>query len=186
MKMDKYVNSVSNLFVSNRLLKFVVIVLAAMQLMNYVAAKEADENRRTIIIPMGLSATVEVSGKSADETYLSAMGVYVTQLLYSTTPATVESQYKILSTLFSPETYKNIGNDYLLSATSQAKNQVTQNSKIMSVVNRTEPESYIEVTFSLERYIFSDRVDEPKATKLRIDYVIEHGKFTITGLSEEQ
>lgn len=185
MKTDRYISSVSNLFVNNRLLKFVVIVLAAMQVMNYVSAKEAEENRRTIIIPMGLSETIQVSGREADETYLSAMGVYVAQLLYSTTPSTVESQYKILLSLFTPDAYKTLSSGYLTSAVSQSKNQVTRTSKILGIVYQTKPEQYIEITLSSERYIFQDRVDEPKTIKLRIYYVIENGKFSIVGLSEE-
>lgn len=184
MQMDRYVSSVSRLFVNNRLLKFVVIVLAGMQLMNYVSMREMRENQITVIVPMGLNEQVEVGGTFADEAYLNAMAVYVAQLLYSTTPVTVEAQTKNLLKLLTPEAYKTQSETYMLSSVSQAKNQVTQTSKIMGIKTQTEPETMIEVTLALDKFIFSEKVEETKQVRLRIKYEIRHGQFVITGLGE--
>lgn len=160
MKLDRYVSSVSQLFVNNRLLKFVVIVLAGMQLLNYVSMREMQENQITVIVPMGLSETVEVGGNFADETYLAAMAVYVAQLLYSTTPVTVESQTKNMLKLFSADYYQKESDEYLISAASQAKNQVTQTIHITGVTTQTEPETYVDISLALERYIFGEKTGE--------------------------
>lgn len=184
MKADKYVNAVSNLFVKNRLLKFVVIVLAALQLMNYISMKELQEQQMTIVIPVGNTEKLEIGSSTADEAYLNAMAVYIAQLLYSTTPVTVEMQTKALLTLFTPDAYKQLSDAYLLSAVNQAKNQVSLTSKILEVDIQYEPRQTITITLLLDRHIFSEIIESNKQIRLKIDYAIQHGKFVITGLGE--
>lgn len=184
MKFDRYVSSVSNIFINNRLLKFVVIVLALMQAVSYVELSRIDENRRTVIIPVGLTETVEVGNGHADETYLSAMGVYIATLAYSTTPRSVEGQYKMLLTLLTPEAYKSYAENYQSEALSHVKNEVTRNMRITGIAMKDGAAPAIEVSMIINKYIFKDLVEPDKQVRLTIGYKIEYGRFVVTELKE--
>ena len=68
MKTDIFLQKTSNLFVENRLLKFVIIVLALTVIFNSLMVYRAVKYQRVVLIPPTMTGTVEfVQGKPTDD-----------------------------------------------------------------------------------------------------------------------
>jgi len=68
MRTKIFLQQTSNLFTENRLLKFVIIVLALAVVVNSFLVNRAVRNQRVILIPPKLTGTIEfVEGKPSDQ-----------------------------------------------------------------------------------------------------------------------
>ena len=184
MFLNKYINKASNLFIENRLLKFIVVVLAITQVLSYCQLANLKNSERTILVPIGLNEQVNVSGKTADLNYLSAMAVYITTLKYSSTPRTVMNQYKMLLTMFETDSYDSYAQDFLLSAQKQQKNEVTYQMRINDIDIKIEPESILIINITYSKFIFKEPVDTDKRLRLEVKFEINYGKFAIKEFKE--
>lgn len=186
MKFEKYISRASNVFAQNKLLKLVLIVLAILVIFSQIKIGNLALNQKVVLIPVNLSEKAEVGTSSADETYLSAMGVYVATLLYSTNAATVESQYVILTKLFTATAYTKYSESILNTASTHAKNMISLNSKIEKVTVELKPLKVITVSVNVDKYVFGQKTEAgSKITNLLIGYEIIGGQFYITSLEEK-
>ena len=184
MRFQRYISSTSNIFVQNKLLKFLILLFAGLLIYSQIKIAGLAYNQRVILVPSGLSEKVSVGSSLADETYLRAMGVYAATLLYSTTPTTVESQYMLLSKLFSSEAYSKYSGSLLETASNQAKNMLNMTFRIEKITTEFTPKQEIRLWLYVDKYIFGSKQDVSKLHKLRIGYEIINGQFFITSLEE--
>ena len=103
MKINNYLQKVSNVYKANSLLKFGFVILLIMQISNYQQQKEFMNDQRMILTPIGHANGLWVSNNNASDEYFLFMTDYIMGLLGNYTTATVAEQYAKLSTLFSPE-----------------------------------------------------------------------------------
>lgn len=187
MKFERYISNASNVFAQNRLLKLVVIVLVVLVMFSFAKITELSGNQKVILVPAGLSDKVEIGSSQADETYLSAMGVYAATLMYSTTAVSVETQYKLLTELFDTAAYTKYSESLMTTAAAQAKNAVSFSLKIDQIQIETSPKQEIRMSVSIEKYIFGQKSDAvPERRELVVGFKLSNGRFYITTLEEEK
>lgn len=105
MKLDLFVQKTSNLYAENRILKFAIVVIGTVVLLNTGLLYVSMSRQRTILIPAGLDSRASVTDTSADVDYLRQMARYASSLALTYTPATARSQFEELLPLFAPETF---------------------------------------------------------------------------------
>ena len=105
MRTDTFLQKTSNLFTENRLLKFVISVLALAVVVNSFLVSKAIKYQRIILIPPKLTGTVEfVQGRPSDQ-YIRDMARRIVSLATTYSPATARSQFSELLSLYAPEAY---------------------------------------------------------------------------------
>ncbi|ADD67351.1 hypothetical protein Dacet_0553 [Denitrovibrio acetiphilus DSM 12809] len=184
MRFDKYVSRASNLFMENRLCKFMTIVLAAVIIIQLWMLNNSFRNQNAYLIPTGLTTKAAVSGHFLDANYVQAMGVYVSQLLYNFTPQTVANQYKELASLFSADCYQENSNKLISMANAYADNEISMVFRVMEIKSFTQP-NVIEISGETSKTILGENVQSFKASLL-VYYDVFNGLFRITAIEEKQ
>lgn len=185
MLFNKFVSRASNIFAENKLLKLTIIVLGGLVIFSNIKIASLALNQKTVLVPIGLTSKSEIGSETVDETYLTAMGTYISTLLFSTSPATVESQYAVLSKLFTPEAYAKYSDSIFQTAATQAKNMVSLTFKIEKITITFTPKQEIEIKANVDKYVFGTKSEEgSKLHKLIIGYKLVNGQFYITHLEE--
>ena len=105
MKLDLFVQKTSNLYAENRILKFAILVIGTVVLLNTGLLYLSMSRQRTILIPAGLDTRASVTDSTADVDYLRQMARYVSSLALTYTPVTARSQFEELLPLFAPEAF---------------------------------------------------------------------------------
>jgi len=105
VKTEVFIQKTSNLFVENRLLKFVIVVLAFAVSFNSFMVYRAVKYQRVVLIPPKMTGTVEfVQGKPTDK-YLRDISRRIATLATSYSPPTARAQFEELLSYFAPESY---------------------------------------------------------------------------------
>ncbi len=102
----KYFNQFSsNLFAENKLLKFGFVVLLLIVVSNWQAINTSIDKHRTIIVPIGASGDLWVTGDDASDNYLRHMARYISSMVGNYTASSARYQFEELLSLYSPSTY---------------------------------------------------------------------------------
>ena len=105
MKLELFTSKMGNLFVENRLLKFVVAVLAAALIFNSLLVYKAVKYQRVVIVPPKLQEKIEyVNGKPNDD-YVKELARNISSLATTYTPSTARKQFDALLSYYAPESY---------------------------------------------------------------------------------
>lgn len=183
MKLPLFVQKSSNLFVENRLLKLVVLVMGAATLYNACTLSALVDEQRTIIVPPGFEGVMEVRGQRADPAYLNQMGRYVAMLCLSHSPATARRQFEELLTLYQPQSYPAArAMFYEMADTIEA----TQTSSVFHIqrIVQDETKRRLEITGTRFLYVQEKKIEESSST-YTLDYLIEGGRFWIVELLDK-
>jgi len=105
MRAAKFLDEKSNLTSQNRLLKFAVVALVLVEAVQGVATVRALRYQRTILVPASLNHQVEFVGDRASPEYVREFARYAVGLALNVTPATANSNFEELLTLYAPQTY---------------------------------------------------------------------------------
>ncbi|MDA8165440.1 MAG: TraE/TraK family type IV conjugative transfer system protein [Desulfobacteraceae bacterium] len=105
MKLDLYLSESANLLGENRLIKMVLLVLAAVTVMNHFALEKVLRSSRTIVLPSVVPAKIEYTGATPDDGYFKGMAREISYLAFNYTPATARSNFSDLLRLYAPEDY---------------------------------------------------------------------------------
>lgn len=186
MDLKKYIKNNEQLVSNNKFLKFIISLLCFVIIFCVYEIGTVSNNQKTILIPMGLSNKISVGNTYIDEEYLQAMGVYISTLLYSTTPTSVKTQYQILTSLFDEDAYKEYGEELLKTASSHSKNMVSLSMKINKITIETSPKQYIKINLNVDKYIFGAKSEQSFTHTIQIGFIIKNGKFYINSLTEEK
>lgn len=107
MKMDLFLQRVSNIQLKNQTYRFLVLVMALVLLANsFYTYRMLVEQRIIVIPPGGLDEKVEVSMNAADGEYLKIMSRYVTGLYLTYSPASARRQFSEILALFHPSKFE--------------------------------------------------------------------------------
>jgi type IV conjugative transfer system protein TraE len=183
MNFKAYRNQVSNLFTQNRLLKFVIVVLAVLIIWLTFAFMRASNNRTTIIIPKGLDKVVTMQGGEFDTQYLTVMGSFVSQLYWNFNPAHVVGQYQQLATLLAPEVFPALSTNLFAISEAHERNEVTMTYLVSDIQTELQPNRVITVKGTQTKYILGNRVSGGEQT-LRIGYATKSGRFQVLSIEE--
>ncbi len=183
MKHTDYIGETGHVRAENKLLKFFVIVIGIVVLINSAFLVTVMKHERTILVPAGLNSRVEVTDGTASEDYLKLMTRYVMSLALTYTPATARGQFGDLLNLYSPDSFSEAKKMFYNLADTVETAQVSNSFYIERIKDMGQ--GVIEVT-GLERQFAQDgnSLSSDQAT-YNLNYSISDGRFILTGISEK-
>lgn len=196
MRLNLYQDSYANLRLAVRILAGAVVALAAVAVVLAVAYKRASDRIQYVLVPPVLSGKVYIGTEAVDKRYLAAMGVYVTDLLGSYTPADITRRKAELLSLTAPEIYQQVKKKLDKLEMDVKAERVTQvftatDMRVSTLKKRVKKggrwvmlspsEGIIEATGVAARKIGLGKPLWKKLVRIQVNYRIRHGLFQLTG-----
>jgi conjugal transfer pilus assembly protein TraE len=104
-KLKPFIQSTSNVFGENRLLKILLGVMTVGVWMIYTSVQDFKEHQQTIVIPGGQRTPYEIRNYDASESYIFDMANYIVHLAGNASPSNVNDRLNILLGLFHESSY---------------------------------------------------------------------------------
>lgn len=181
MNTSLYLQKASNLFVENRLLKFVIVVMALAVAFNSLLVYRAVRYQRVVLIPPQMTGTVEfVQGRPTDE-YIRDLSRRIVSLAATYSPPTARAQFEELLAHYAPEAYPEASRTWYSLAGRVEESQV---SSVFYLEKITLRENTIETFGKLTQFAGETKLAETSRTYL-IDYQIRDGRFYILSFKEK-
>jgi len=181
MKTNIFVQKTSNLFVENRLLKFVIVVLSLAVIFNSFMVYRSVKYQRVVLIPPKMTGTVEfVQGKPTD-TYLKDITRRIVNLAASYSPPTARAQFEELLFYYAPESYPQASKAWYSLASRVEESQV---SSVFYLEKIKLGDNFIEVFGNLKQLADNTQLENTSKTYL-IKYRLQDGRFYIVSLKEK-
>jgi conjugal transfer pilus assembly protein TraE len=181
MRTSIYLQKASNLFVENRLLKSVIVVMALAVAFNSLLVYRAVRYQRVVLIPPQMTGTVEfVQGRPTD-TYIRDMSKRIVSLAATYSPPTARAQFEELLAHYAPESYPEASRTWYSLAGRVEESQV---SSVFYPEKISVNENTIEVFGKLTQFAGDTKLAETSRTYL-IDYKVRDGRFYILAFKEK-
>lgn len=181
MKADIFVQKSSNLFVENRLLKFVVGVMAVAVCFNSMMVYRAVKYQRTILIPPTMTGTVEFVQGQPTESYVKDISRKIVNLATTYSPPTARGQFNDLLALYTPEAYPEASKSWYSLAGRIEESQVSSTFYMEKI---TLGESTIEMFGNLVQFAGDTKLETAAKTYV-VAYRIRDGRFEISEFKEK-
>jgi conjugal transfer pilus assembly protein TraE len=182
VKLYQYMNDKAKHKGENRLLKFTVLIIGIVTLINAGVMLKALGYQRVVIIPPGLQEKTTIEGNKLDEIYVSTFVRYISSLAFSYTPASARRQFDELLLHFDPSAYPQGKTTFYNLAEIIAETQLTQVFYITEITVNTETKK-IEIAGTKRQYIDDRKIEDDKKTYY-IEYTILNGRFFILSITE--
>jgi len=182
VKLYQYMNDKAKHKGENRLLKFTVLIIGIVTLINAGVMLKALGYQRVVIIPPGLQEKTTIEGNKLDEIYVSTFVRYISSLAFSYTPASARRQFDELLLHFDPSAYPQGKTTFYNLAEIITETQLTQVFYITEITVNTETKK-IEIAGTKRQYIDDRKIEDDKKTYY-IEYTILNGRFFILSITE--
>ena len=181
MKTKIFVQQASNFFVENRLLKFVIVVMALAVSFNSFMVYRAVRYQRVVLIPPKMTGTIEfVQGRPTD-TYLRDTCRRIVNLAGTYSPATVRGQFEELLTYYAPESYPVASKEWYSLAGRIEESQV---SSVFYLEKIKLQDNMIEIFGNLKQLAGDTLLENTSKTYL-INYRLQDGRFYVVSFKEK-
>lgn len=181
MKTDLFVQKASGLFASNRLLRFVVMVLTGAFVFNSFMVYRAVKYQTVILIPPHMTGTVEFVHGKPTEQYINDIARRVVSLAATYSPPTARKQFDELLFHYTPEAYPEASKSWYSLAGRVEESQVSSAFYIEKI---TIKNNGIDVFGNLRQFAGTALIENISRT-YRIEYQIRDGRFEITSFKEK-
>ncbi|AEH45786.1 sex pilus assembly/synthesis protein [Thermodesulfatator indicus DSM 15286] len=183
MKYDVFLNRTANLIGENRLLKFVIVVLAISNIIFGFLTFRAVSYQKVVLIPIGLKNPIELTGDYLSEAYVLEMARMIFDLAFNYSPATIKAQYELLLTMWDPETYPRYRRKF------SAIEDEAQTGKLVSVfipqsIQHDPKRKIIRATGKHVLLLEGEKVAESKMAEFAFTYRIRAGRLFIKDMGE--
>ncbi|MEM3580394.1 MAG: TraE/TraK family type IV conjugative transfer system protein [Candidatus Bathyarchaeia archaeon] len=139
MEIKKYLEEKANYIYGARLLKFVVVVLIVLLIINSVVTYTMIKSQKVVLVPPSISVQSYVSGSDASDDYLRAVARYVAALVLNYNPTVARAQFNDFLKLVSPSTFPSYRDAFYALADKIETGQVSSAYYITQIkVNRKE------------------------------------------------
>jgi len=181
MNTNIFLQKTSNLFVENRLLKFIIIILALAVIFNSFMVYRSVKYQRVVLIPPKMTGTVEfVQGRPTDS-YIKDMSRSIVNLAATYSPPTARTQFEELLSYYAPESYPEASRAWYSLASRIEESQV---SSVFYPEKMKFGEDVIEIFGILKQFAGDTLLDNTSKTYL-IDYRLQDGRFYIVSFEEK-
>jgi len=181
MKTDIFLQKTSNLFVENRLLKFIIMVLALTVIFNSFMVYRAVKYQRVVLIPPTMTGTVEfVQGRPTDG-YTKDLSRKIVNLAATYSPPTARIQFEELLAYYAPESYPEASKAWYSLASRVEESQV---SSVFYLLTIKLGDNDIEVFGNLKQFAGDTLLENSSKTYL-IHYRLQDGRFYIVSFKEK-
>lgn len=183
--MSIFMQKTSNLFLENSLLKFFIVVLGIVMVINSFFTYSMARNQKVVMIPPGLDRQAEVSDRNADEAYLRAMTRYALSLMLTSSPANARKQFSELLLLLHPRVYAQRKSEFYDLADRMEKASATSVFIIGDIKFFEDADGKgIEVS-GIRRIYASDKQIEDGSKTYIMRYTVEQGRFYLLQIAEK-
>ena len=181
MKAKLFLQKTSNLFVENRLLKSVIVILSLAVIFNSFMGYRAVKYQRVVLIPPKMTGTVEfVQGKPTDN-YIRDISRRLINLAVTYSPPTARAQFEDLLSYFAPESYPKASKQWYSLA---SRIETSQVSSVFYLESIKTLENRIEI-FGNMKQLAGDTLLENTSKTYLIDYRLQDGRFYIVSFREK-
>ena len=181
MKADIFVQKTSNLFVENRLLKFVVGAMAVAVCFNSLMVYRAVKYQRVVLIPPAMTGTIEFVQGKPTEAYIKDMSRKIVNLAATYSPSTARGQFDDLLSIYTSEAYPEASKSWYSLAGRVEESQVSSTFYLekISIVEGT-----IEMFGNLVQFAGDTKLEKTAKTFV-VAYRIRDGRFEISEFKEK-
>ena len=184
MNLSHYLEEKQNVVATNRLLKFVMIVLGVALVVNGFITYSLSKRARTIILPPSVGAAVEVSGDRLSDEYLRMMTRYVIGLVCTYNPASARRNFEEALGLADPDAYPQLKKELYELADTVEMAKVTNVFFIRRILVN-DRERRIEIEGDKKQYANEQKIkDVPEAWIL--EYTNRNGRFAVARIVQGQ
>ena len=181
MKTKVFVQQASNLFVENRLLKFVIVILCLAVSFNSLMVYRAVKYQRVVLIPPKMTGTVEFIRGQPTDNYMRDISRRIVTLATTYSPPTARAQFEELLFYFAPESYPEASKLWYSLAGRVEESQV---SSVFYLEKIKLAENAIEIFGNLKQFAGDTPLENTSKTYL-IDYRLQDGRFYVVSLKEK-
>ncbi len=179
MKVSSFLNQNAATTAENRLLKFAVVGIGIITLINSAVNYMAFKRERTIIVPPVVDSRFEISGRTVSEDYLKMMTRYVAGLVLNYTPHTARGQMDEALRLFAPEGYADAKKMFYQLADTVETAKVTNTFHIQKITIDASHQT-IEIQGIKTQFVNEQKTKEEAVAVYMFDYRLDNGKFMLT------
>ena len=183
MKLDKFIQTSSNLYAENRLLKFVVVCIGCAVVASSMFSYAAMQNQKVVILPPVVDKRIMISGNTVNEDYVRLFTRYAMTLLNNYTTTSAEGQFEeFLTHLVSTDFYPDMRDT--LNALTDTIKRLNITSAFYPQQIEVDMEKKSIVVTGIKKEFTNTTLVEDGRRKYRIDYVVINGRFYINDIKE--
>jgi conjugal transfer pilus assembly protein TraE len=179
-----YLQSASNIFAENKVLRFLFVGILLVSLFNTVAIQRISDDTKTVIIPAGQSVEYTFVGNTPSENYLRNMGLYVIYMIGNLTATNCSPKLTELTTLWHPSTAPEYKERFDKICKELEK---YPSISYQSIWEASHPITYkpgeIILSYSKKK-IVGKTIKATTTLSYKIEYIIESGQFSILHVKE--
>ncbi len=184
MDANKFKKIKSSLKDEKSLLRFALIIMLLVTVINYTSIQDIKNNERIVIKTLNQSSQFWVSAQDASDNYLLGLARYVVQLKKNNTAANVDNNFARLLELINPKSYETIKQQLKQEATIIKKYNRNAYSFNVSKTQINRKTQTMVITGNSTRWNVMGK-KTPKKRQITISYVIDNSMFSITRLQDE-
>ncbi|MFZ5771486.1 MAG: type IV conjugative transfer system protein TraE [Thermodesulfobacteriota bacterium] len=183
MQTSIFLQKTSNLFTENKLLKFVIAVLAMAVVVNSFLVSRAIKYQRVILIPPKITGTIEfVEGKPSDQ-YIRDLARRMVSLAATYSPATARNQFDEFLGFYAPDAYPEAAKAWYALAGRVEESQVSTVFYLRNLMLDSKSQR-LELRGD-QRQFAEDRLIESGRKTYEARYRIEDGRFFLISFLEK-
>ena len=183
MKLNQFIQTSSNLYAENRLLKFVVICIGCAVIINSFCSYAALQYQKVVILPPVVDKRIMISGNEVNEDYVRLFTRYAMTLLNNYTTGSAEGQFEeFVEHLVTPEFYPEI-RETLYSLVDTIK-QLNITSAFYPQKINVDKEARTITVSGIKKEFTNTTLVEDGQKQYSIRYVIVNGRFYINDIKE--
>ena len=183
MKLEKFIQTSSNLYAENRLLKFVVVCIGIAVFINSFFSYAALQYQKVVILPPVVDKRIMISGNEVNDDYVRLFTRYAMMLLNNYTTGSAQGQFEeFVENLVTPEFYPDIRNTLFGLVDTIKKLNITSAFYPQKIDVDTENKT-ITVSGIKKEFTNTTLVEDGKK-QYSIKYVIVNGRFYIDDIKE--
>ena len=179
MKLETFLNETDNVKHENKLLKFVIVVLAIAVVFSLYYTSKSLKQEKIILLPPQVNSKIVFVGDKPNKAYYSQITRYIISLALDYTSATAKGQFAELLTMFAPSAFKDYQQAfYNLADRVQSASNISNSFYIDNV--KVYPDKKKIIVAGSEDMYSSSALLTREQRRYEIGYEIKSGRFFIT------
>lgn len=184
MRLNIFLQKSSNLFAENRLLKFCILVIGVMVLINTVILQAVTQKEKVILIPPTIGSDLFVTGKDASDGYIRGLTRYVMSLYLNYSAVSVKGQIEDLLSMYEPKSFAKVEGTFNQFINDVIRSRISSSYYIMKIsINREK--GIINVEGIRKQHMHEKEIYSEKEN-YRINYRIRDSKFLIKKIERKE
>ena len=175
MKIEKFMEQWQNREMENRLLKFVIVVLAAAIVIEGGLMIHMYASQRTVIVPSYIDRKFSVEGDKASAEYIELMSRYAIELVGNFTPDTIDERTAEFLRFINPRYYNTMATQMKAFSKEMKDYSISQ----FFIPQRITMKGNAVSIIGFMRQFAQDKQLPAGSVEYRMEYQINQGRFEI-------